>query len=286
VTLRTREPATIQVEEAYVEVAGTRTHYHSAGDGPIVLLLHGSGPGVSAWVNWRLLIPALAGSFRVIAPDQLGFGKTDAPADGRYGRSAWTAHAVALLDALGVDRCSVVGNSMGGAIALSLAAEHPARIERIVTMGTTGVKMSLSDGLDRVWGYRPSREAMRELIELFAHDQSIVTDELVQARYEQSLEPATRESYEAMFPGPRQRWLDDLALSEDELGRLPQPVLLIHGRDDRVIPLAESTLRLLDVLPAAEAHIFGSCGHWVQLEQTERFNAVVGDFLAAGRDVS
>lgn len=265
----------------FVDAGGTRTHLHEAGTGPIVLLLHGSGPGVSAWANWRLVLPALAEQgFRVVAPDQLGFGATGRAVDGRYGRAAWTAHAIAVLEAVGLDEVAIVGNSMGGAIALSVAQARPDLVERIVLMGTTGVPFALPDGLDEVWGYTPDRDRMRRLIELFAFDRSIVTDDLVELRFQQSADPAARASYEAMFPAPRQRWLDDLALDERALRAIGQPTLLVHGHDDRVIPFA-SSLQALDLLPNAELHAFSNCGHWVQIEQTNRFVDVVVSFLRA-----
>lgn len=259
-------------------VAGTATFVHDAGAGAPVLLLHGSGPGVSAWANWRVVLPELAREFRVIAPDQLGFGATGRPAGGHYGREAWTAHAIALLEALDLDRVSVIGNSMGGAVALSVAAARPDLVDRLILMGTVGVPFELTAGLDRVWGYEPSREGMRELIELFAADPGVATEDLVELRYAQSAEPRARASYEAMFPAPRQRWVDDLALDPDELRALEVPTLLIHGREDRVIPLATS-LQALELLPDAELHVFKGCGHWVQIERTRRFLAIAGDFL-------
>jgi 2-hydroxymuconate-semialdehyde hydrolase len=266
-----------------IEAAGLRTHFHEAGEGPALLLLHGSGPGVSAWANWSPIIGDLAQSFYVIAPDQVGFGGTQSRPDGRYGRAVWTEHALALLDTLGLERVSVIGNSMGGAIALSLAASRPEAIERIVLMGALGVRFPLPDGLDRVWGYTPDHVArMRELIGLFAYNPSIVTDDLVSMRYEQSLDPERRASYEAMFPAPRQRWLDDLALDEDALASITQPTLLVHGFNDVVVP-KDSTLRLMEVLPNADAHLIGRCGHWVQIEQTQKFMDIVRGFLAAGR---
>ncbi len=268
--------------EREIEVGGVPTHVHETGDGPTVLLLHGSGPGVSAWANWRLVLPALAGSFHVVAHDQLGFGRTGRPADGSYGRAAWTRHALALVDALGIERLHVVGNSMGGAIALSMAAERPELVERLVLMGTTGVAFDLPPGLDQVWGYEPGLEEMRRLVRLFAYDDdAVATDDLVTLRYETSLEPHTRESYEAMFPAPRQRWVDDLALDAATLRSIAQPTLLIHGYEDEVIPFAASSLKALDLLPNAELHAFRNCGHWVQIEQTKRFTRVLADFLEA-----
>jgi pimeloyl-ACP methyl ester carboxylesterase len=168
---------------------------------------------------------------------------------------------------------------MGGAIAFSMAAAEPQRIGRIVAMGTMGIAAELPPGLDEVWGYEPSVESMRRLIELFAFDQSIVTAGLVKMRYEASAAPGIQEAFSSMFPAPRQRWLDELALTRDELAGLQQPVLLVHGWDDHVVPLSTS-LPLMDVLPDARLHVFGRCGHWVMIEQTKPFNALVERFLS------
>jgi 2-hydroxymuconate-semialdehyde hydrolase len=262
-----------------IDVDGVATHYHDAGTGRAVLLLHGSGPGVSAWANWRLVIPELAESLRVIAPDQIGFNQTLPPAGVRYGRELWTAHALRLMEELGIDSYDVVGNSMGGAIAFSMATAAPERIGRIVAMGTMGIAQELPPGLDEVWGYEPSPESMRRLIQLFAFDLSIATDELVQLRYQASVAPGIQEAFSSMFPAPRQCWLDDLALSDEELVAIRQPVLLVHGWNDRVVP-PTSSLALMDVLPDARLHAFGRCGHWVMIEQTKPFNDLVERFLS------
>jgi 2-hydroxymuconate-semialdehyde hydrolase len=263
-----------------IDVDGIPTHYHDAGEGHAVLLLHGSGPGVSAWANWRLVLPALSERLRVIALDQIGFNQTVPPSGVRYGRELWTNHALGLMDELGIETYDVVGNSMGGAIAFSMAAAEPGRIGRIVAMGTMGIAAELPAGLDEVWGYEPSPERMRRLIELFAYDRAIVTDELVQLRYDASVAPGIQEAFSAMFPAPRQRWLDELALARDELEALELPVLLVHGWNDRVVPPASSSLPLMNILPDVRLHAFGQCGHWVMIEQTRPFNALVSRFLA------
>jgi 2-hydroxymuconate-semialdehyde hydrolase len=255
----------------YIDVDGIRTHYHDAGEGPVVLLIHGSGPGVSAWANWRGVMPALATKFRVIAHDQLGFNGTSAGDGGRAGREAWTRHALGLMDALGIERFSVLGNSMGGAVALSMATARPKAVDRIAVMGTMGLPGPVPPGLDELWGYTPSEQNMRRAIELLAYDQSINTPELVRLRLAASMEPGADEAWQAMFPAPRQRWWDDLALSPDELGSIRQSVLMIHGLQDAVIPFRETSLRMLDFLPDVRLHVLGECGHWVQIEQTAAF---------------
>jgi pimeloyl-ACP methyl ester carboxylesterase len=265
-----------------LDVGGVATNYHDAGHGDPVLLIHGSGPGVSAWANWRLTIPELAKRHRVVAPDVLGFGYTERPAGARYDADAWSAHLLGLLDALGLQRVSVVGNSFGGSLALRLATRHPDRVDRLVLMGSVGVLFPITPGLDEVWGYRPSVENMRHLLDVFAYDPRFATDELAELRYQASTRPGVQEAYEAMFPAPRQEKVAAMAVPEEAISAIPHQTLIVHGRDDRVIPLSNS-LRLLDLIPNSQLHVFARCGHWVQIEHTERFNALVNSFLSEAR---
>ncbi|MGE0747881.1 MAG: alpha/beta fold hydrolase [Rhodospirillales bacterium] len=262
-----------------VAAAGIATNYHDVGAGPPVVLLHGSGPGVTAWANWRLVLPKLSPQFRVLAPDIVGFGYTGRPAGARYDMDLWVRHAVGFLDALELDRVHLVGNSFGGGLALRLALEHPDRVGRLVLMGSSGLDFPITPGLDAVWGYEPSFEAMKRLAELFAYDRRIVTDDLVRSRYEASVRPGYHESYAAMFPAPRQRHVAALASPEAALAALPNEVLIVHGREDQVIPM-ESSVRLHRLIPRSQLHVFGHCGHWTQIEQNARFCRLVADFFA------
>jgi pimeloyl-ACP methyl ester carboxylesterase len=147
-------------------------------------------------------------------------------------------------------------------------------------MGSVGLSFPITPGLDAVWGYEPSIEGMRSLIaDCFAYDRSIATDDLVRLRYEASVQPGFQESYGSMFPAPRQRGVDDLATPEAQIAALPMPALLMHGREDRVIPM-DVSLRLFGLIPNAELHLFGHCGHWTQIERRAEFTALVMDFLA------
>jgi 2-hydroxymuconate-semialdehyde hydrolase len=130
-----------------------------------------------------------------------------------------------------------------------------------------------------VWGYTPSLDAMRRLLDIFAYSRALVTDELAQLRYQASIRPGFQESFAAMFPAPRQRWVDAMCSPEADVRRLPHETLVIHGREDQVIPLANS-LTLANWIPRAQLHVFGQCGHWTQIEHAARFARLVGDFLA------
>lgn len=262
-----------------IDAGGIATNYHDEGTGAPVILIHGSGPGVTAWANWRGAIPELSKRFRVIAPDILGFGFTERPDGVQYGMDAWTKHLVDFLDALGLDRVSIVGNSFGGALALSIATRHPERVDKLVLMGSVGVPFEITDGLDAVWGFEPSFENMRSLLDVFAYDRSLVNDELARLRLAAATRPGVQEAFSAMFPAPRQQGVDAMTVDQDLVGKLENETLIVHGRDDQVIPMSNS-VRLASLIDKSQLHVFGRCGHWVQIEESARFNALVGGFLA------
>lgn len=266
-----------------IKVNGLATNYHDVGSGDPVLLIHGSGPGVSAWANWRMTIPELAKKHRVIAPDILGFGYTERPDGAAYNSETWLAHLIGLLDALGLQRVSVVGNSFGGALALRLATRHPDRVNRLVLMGSVGVLFPITRGLDAVWGHAPSVQNMRRLLDVFAYDPRFATDELAELRHRASTRPGVHEAYAAMFPAPRQNKITEMAVPEADIAALPHETLIVHGRDDQVIPMTTSR-RLLDLIPNSQLHVFARCGHWVQIEHTSRFNALIDGFLSGDSD--
>jgi len=257
---------------------GINTNYHSMGSGDPVLLVHGSGPGVTAWANWRLVLPELSNTRWVIAPDMPGFGYTDRPESNTYSLDQWVAHLLAFIDALELETIDIVGNSFGGALALAFTIRHPTRVKKMVLMGAAGVSFPITEGLDRVWGYTPSFETMRELIDLFAYDRNLVSDELAHLRYQASIRPGFQESFEAMFPAPRQRWVDALSSTEADIKKIKQPALVIHGREDEVIPL-QSSLTLANWIDDAQLHVFGRCGHWTQIEHTDRFCKLLENFF-------
>jgi 2-hydroxymuconate-semialdehyde hydrolase len=250
------------------------------GSGPPVLLLHGSGPGTTA-AAWAPLIAALAPHHRVIAPDLLGFGSSPRPEPGRSLRSAWTEQVLDLVDSLGIDSFAVVGNSAGGAIALSLACARPGAVTRVVAVGSMGHAMRLPAGLDELWSYGPPSEAAaRALTELINFDPAAATPEAVAGRLAATL---AQPWYPELFEEPRQRWVDDLALSPEELRSIGVPVLLVHGAQDRIVPLRDSFLGLIGELPNVRGYVFGRCGHASPIEHTHDFNRLLMTFLETDR---
>jgi pimeloyl-ACP methyl ester carboxylesterase len=263
---------------ATADAGGIKTNYLEAGHGDPVILIHGSGPGVTAYANWRLVLPALAGHYRVLAPDMVGFGYSERPSGIDYGVQTWAGQVTGFMDSLGVRTAHLVGNSFGGAIALRIATQYPERVGKLVLMGSMGVPFPITEGLERVWGYEPSFENMRRVLDVFAYSRDVVNDELAEVRYRGSIEPGFQESYAAMFPAPRQRWVEAMCTPEEDIRRLPHRTLIVHGREDQVIPL-QTSLRLEQLIDNADLSVFSHCGHWSMIERTDDFNRSVSQFL-------
>ncbi|MDT7529162.1 alpha/beta fold hydrolase [Sphingopyxis sp. SE2] len=262
---------------------GIRTNYIEAGDPslPALVLIHGSGPGVTAFANWNGVIPALSEHFHVLAPDMVGFGYTEVPEEVTdFTLDFWVDHIVGFLDALGIEQASFIGNSYGGALSLAVAARHPERVRRFALMGAAGLKFEMSKGLLDVWGYEPSEANMRKLMETFAYNPGLVTDAIVLSRHNASIRPGSHEAFSRLFPEPRQAKLDRLATREEDIRKIEAPALIIHGREDVIVPV-DVAYRFSALLPHSELHVFGECGHWTQIEKKDRFVEVVIPFLTA-----
>ena len=258
---------------------GIRTNYLEAGSGSgTVVLIHGSGPGVTAYSNWRLVLPALGEDFHVLAPDMVGFGYSDRPDDVEYNVQTWADQTVGFMDSVGVKKAHLVGNSFGGAIALRIATQHPERVDQLVLMGSMGVDFPITEGLDTVWGYEGTIDSMRNVLDFFAYSRDLVNEELAQVRYKASLEPGFQEAFSAMFPAPRQRWVDAMSTPEAEISKLTHRTLVMHGREDKVIPVSNS-YKLEGLIDNADLAVFSHCGHWSMIERTADFNRLVRDFF-------
>ncbi|MCL1815588.1 MAG: alpha/beta fold hydrolase [Treponema sp.] len=261
-----------------IQTGKFKTNYHDVGQGFPVTLLHGSGPGVTAWANWNRLFPLIRDDFRVIAPDMSGFGYTERIPGMKNTMPGWVKQTIDLLDALKIEKTNLVGNSFGGALALSLAVRYPDRINKLVLMGSMGVSFPITYGLDSVWGYEPSIEAMEEMLELFTYDHSFANEALIKTRYEASIQPGFQESFHALFPAPRQQGVELMAADQNYIRSIKHETLIIHGREDRVIPV-ENSFKLLQLIDNAQLHVFGHCGHWTQIEHTQEFADLIRNFF-------
>jgi pimeloyl-ACP methyl ester carboxylesterase len=271
--------AGIALKSGTIDAGGIQTSYLEAGAGEPVVMLHGSGPGVSAMANWRDNITTLAQRLHVLAPDIVGFGATKRPDDVVYSLRTWTDHVWAFLDAHGIEETAIVGNSLGGRIALQMATDRPDRITKMVLMGAPGVGMTLTEGLAALRAYQPSHDAMRDLLRnYFAVDPAMITDDLVAIRYGASIADGAYEAYRAMFFDPRHAG-SELGITEDEVRAITTPALLVHGREDKVVPMQVS-VTMLGLLPNADLHVFSACGHWTQIERADDFCTLVADYLA------
>jgi 2-hydroxymuconate-semialdehyde hydrolase len=123
---------------------------------------------------------------------------------------------------------------------------------------------------------------MQAIMRIFAYNQALVGDDLVRMRYEASARPGVQESYAAMFPAPRQRWVEAMAHAEADVRAIPHKTLLVHGRDDKVIPL-QTSLTMNQWIDDSQLHVFGRCGHWTQIEHATEFTQLVVNFLGDGQ---
>ncbi|MCW6007652.1 alpha/beta fold hydrolase [Micromonospora sp. CPCC 205371] len=264
-------------------------HYHEAGspDATTVVLLHGGGPGASAWSNFGRNVPVFAGRFHTLAVDQPGYGGSEAgDITGHYFTHAADALA-GLLDALDLERVHLIGNSLGGGTAVRFALRYPKRAGRLVLMGPGGLSLNVfapdpTEGVKRLMAFAappgPTREKLAAFLRTLVHDPSLVTDDLVEERFRAATEPAALRAMKAMgasFTDPA-RYEEGLLWREAH--RLRNEVLLIWGREDRVNPL-DGALVALKLIRRARLHVFGGCGHWAQLERFDEFNRLAIDFL-------
>jgi len=270
--------------------SGVRLHYHEAGDpsADTVLLLHGGGPGASAWSNFGRTLGVLADRFHVLAVDQIGFGQSSKPTE--FGQQFFAASAdtlAELLDMLGIERAHCVGNSLGGGTSVRLALDHPDRAGRLVLMAPGGLGLNVfapdpTEGIKKLYAFAappgPSPAKLAEFLRTLVFDASLITDELVAERFQYAADPATLASMAAM--GKSFMTQPEGGMLWREAYKLRQRVLLVWGREDRVNPI-DGALVALKLIPRAQLHVFGGCGHWAMIEKFDEFNRLTAAFLEA-----
>ncbi|MFK9095003.1 alpha/beta fold hydrolase [Bacillus salipaludis] len=269
-----------------IQTGNYQTFIHEGGEpsSETIIFLHGSGPGVSAKSNWQHILPHYIENFHVVAPDIFGFANTDHPETYPKNGVEWMNERInqvlSLMDELGVEKAHLVGNSLGGVIALHLLMYAPERFDRVVLMGAGGGLTEPTPELAKLANFHkdPNPVAFKNLLSWFLYDQSVLEDELeaiVAERLELFLKPEVRRSYEENFSRSH---LSDMLVPPSALKLMDHSILLIHGHGDRFVPL-QSSLYVMEHLPNAQLHIFKRCGHWAQVEQKERFIKLTSDFF-------
>ena len=259
-----------------------------AGEGPALVMLHGGGPGASGVSNYHQNLPVFTKHFRVVLPDQPGFGGSYRPSEDDLNAKSITEIAVGALfealDRLGIERFHLLGNSLGGAAAIAMAQSQPDRISGLVLMAPGGGWLPFgptpTEGQKEMFRYYngggPSEKKMANFIRTMVFDHKQFGEDVVKARYEASLDPSHIEfyhRYNAAFA--KRHGMDPLWR---DLHKITAPTLLLWGRDDRTITLDGSQI-MLKQIRNVQLHVFGNCGHWVQLERQRDFERLVTDFL-------
>ncbi|MGW4242043.1 alpha/beta fold hydrolase [Nocardia sp. NPDC004722] len=277
------------VVERTVRVGGREIHVGETGSGPAVVLLHGGGPGASGLANYSRNVAAFARRFRVIVPDLPGYGRSEKWID-QSDPFGYLARSMAgLLDELEVESAHLVGNSYGGAAALRLAIEAPARVGRMVLMGPGGIGSTralptagLTALLDYYRGEGPSRDKIRRFIrDYLVYDGDSVPEELIEQRYQASIDPAVVANPPLRRPsGPlalRTLWRMDFT-RDPRLRTVSHPTLVIWGADDKV-NRPDGGPMLTRAMPDCDLYVAAKTGHWVQWERAELFNTLAVAFL-------
>jgi 4,5:9,10-diseco-3-hydroxy-5,9,17-trioxoandrosta-1(10),2-diene-4-oate hydrolase len=260
---------------------GYPLHYHDAGEGEALVLLHGAGPGVSGWSNFHGNLPGFAQRFRTLVVDMPGFGESGKPEfDRPFPQIA--ADAVArLLDELGIEQAHLLGNSMGAFVAVELTLARPELVGRLALMGFGGVTPNIlapvpSEGGRRAreFGAQPTKPALLAWLHAMVERRDVLTDELIEERWQNSTAPGAVAQLAAVRASMADTEVPRWAL----LGKVGRPTLLLWGRDDRMVPWEHALLPLRQ-MPDVELHVFSGCGHWVQVERKAEFERLVTEFL-------
>ncbi|OZG25804.1 alpha/beta hydrolase [Williamsia sp. 1138] len=261
--------------------------YHEAGSGPPLILLHGSGPGVTGWRNYRGNIGVFAENFHCYVLEFPGFGVSD-PVKGHPVLTAGSS-VIRFMDALGIESAPVIGNSMGGVVGVNLAIKKPDRVSKLVTIGGVGPNVfspSPSEGLRLLQEFTdaPDRDKLIRWLTAMVFDRALVTEELIEERWEAAINPDAQATAQMMYGSAAFAMQQEFMAASDTppywsmMHKVSCPTLLTWGRDDRVSPpdMAMIPMRLI---PQAELHVFPNCGHWVMIEAKRAFEGAVGEFL-------
>lgn len=251
-------------------------HYLEYGKGPAVVFLHGSGPGASAYSNFKHNIDAVVNNgHRALLIDMPGFGYSSKPVDIDYTTDLFATSVKAALDNLGIERCSLLGNSLGGAICIRLALDNPTLAQRLILMAPGGIEEretyfampAIAKMVAAFVGGELDRNGLRGILETLVFDSSLVTDELVNERFV-ILETQPKDVLSRMI----------IPSMGEQLGDLRCPIYGFWGQQDELTPVSGAA-KFLDQTSHCQFLILANCGHWVMVEHKETFNKMLADIL-------
>jgi 4,5:9,10-diseco-3-hydroxy-5,9,17-trioxoandrosta-1(10),2-diene-4-oate hydrolase len=273
-------------QDRYVEVKGLRTRFWAEGEaGPALLLIHGLGASIE---TWRDNIHVLAKDYRVYALDLPGNGRSDKPSP-PYSLTDLAQFVREFMRVEGIERASLVGHSVGGAVSIQFAIQFPEQVNRLVLVDSGGLGKEVSLLLrlltlplvgERL--SRPSRKGTAQLWEEAFYDPAMVTEEWVDLYYELDCLPGNQEAMLATLRNlANLRGIRDEVLVpiRDNLGRITSPTLVVWGQQDSLMPVDHAQVAQSGI-PGAKVHVLDRCGHMPQMEHPEAFNALVREFFA------
>jgi 2-hydroxymuconate-semialdehyde hydrolase len=259
------------MERTEFEFESMRFSALTGGSGFPLLMLHGSGPGVSAWGNFRLVLEGLERSFRILAIDLIGFGESSRkPVKPFFDLDLWLRQARFALNLLGDGPVGIIGHSVSAVLALRLAASNP-RVTAVMTTGAMGGKFVANHDLELTWSVPRTRDDLREAMQSLIYNHSLITDELLDNRMKLLGSNGYAGYFGEMFAGNKQQFVDACVLDRSELRGLNCEVTLVHGRDDKPIPAMENSVSIGALIPKADVVLLGKCSHSPALEHPGKF---------------
>ena len=265
-------------ESRYIDVNGINTHYYEAGAGEALILLHGGGAGADSFGNWRGCLARFAVHYHVYAVDMVGFGCTDKPdpQDYSYTQQARNEHIIAVIETLGLASVNLIGNSMGGSTSMGVAIERPDLVNKLVLMGSAGVRAPITDELKSIMNYDYTTDGMLRIVRGLTNPDFRFDEELVNYRHDLSIQDDTKRAYNAVMGWIREQ--GGLYYEEDYISRVTQETLVVNGKLDKVVPLS-SAYKLLELIENSWGYILPGCGHWAMIEKPVEFTAATLSFL-------
>ncbi|PWA11967.1 alpha/beta hydrolase [Pueribacillus theae] len=268
------------IQEKYIDTNGLTTHYWEVGEGEPLILIHGGGAGADAWINWRKLLERYSkNGFRTIAYDLIGYGESSKPdpENFKYDHEARAEQLISFIKALGLEKVSLIGNSLGGATSIVATLKEPDKINKLVLMGTGGRRRpgETSASFKSLHSFGNERDEMRQIIRNLTNPEFEIEEEMIEYRLKLANDPETSKAYSAIMKYLKE---GNSFIPDEEIKKIKHKTLLVHGRNDNQVPV-EKSFELEKLIENAWLYVIPHCGHWAMIERTDEFIKLTTDFL-------